>query len=130
MVWPLALGLGIAGAALGGKLALNAMKRMRANAAKGVPGAPGATGRLRGRKFYEGGFESPMSKKEAALVLGCRESASKQKIMERYRTLMRLNHPDLGGSPLLTRKVNEAKELLHARAPDEDMSGGRRRARR
>lgn len=129
MVWPLVVGIGIAGAAIGGKLVLNSVKRMRA--APGLAGAAaGPSNRLRGRKFFEGGFESPMSKKEAALVLGCRESASKQKIMDRYRTLMRLNHPDLGGSPLLTRKVNEAKEMLYSRASDEDVGGGRRRARR
>lgn len=64
------------------------------------------------KKFYEGGFENPMSKREAALILGCRQSAQRDKIMERYRLLMKVNHPDLGGSPFLSQKVNEAKELL------------------
>lgn len=64
------------------------------------------------RNWYEGGFESPMSKREAILVLNLRGSATKERIMERYRAMMRLNHPDLGGSPFVSTKINEAKELL------------------
>lgn len=70
-------------------------------------------------RFYEGGFEEPMSKREAALILGCRENATKEKIMARYRTLMKVNHPDLGGSPFLSSKINEAKELLSKTARSE-----------
>ena len=44
--------------------------------------------------------------------LGFRQTADAQKITERYRLLMKLNHPDLGGSPFIAQKVNEAKELL------------------
>jgi len=44
--------------------------------------------------------------------LGLRQTADAQKITERYRLLMKLNHPDLGGSPFIAQKVNEAKELL------------------
>jgi DnaJ family protein C protein 19 len=84
-----------------------------------------------GKFYYRGGFESKMTKREAALILGCRsarsfvlvllvlrlmlcravrrESSSKEKIMERYRALMKLNHPDMGGSPFLSSKINEAK---------------------
>jgi len=68
------------------------------------------------KRFYEGGFEDPMSKREAALILGCRESASKEKINDRYRVLIRLNHPDMGGSPLISAKINEAKNLLYPTA--------------
>ena len=32
------------------------------------------------RKFYDGGFE-PMTKREAALILGVRESAAKDKVL-------------------------------------------------
>eukprot|EP00823_Brevimastigomonas_motovehiculus_P009494 TRINITY_DN9167_c0_g1_i1.p1 TRINITY_DN9167_c0_g1~~TRINITY_DN9167_c0_g1_i1.p1 ORF type:complete len:149 (-),score=24.66 TRINITY_DN9167_c0_g1_i1:105-515(-) len=69
-----------------------------------------------GKKFYYGGFEPQMSRREAALILGCRESATKERIMERYRVLMRLNHPDLGGSPYVSTKINEAKDFLAKRA--------------
>jgi len=65
-----------------------------------------------GKKFYEGGFESEMTKREAALILGIRESAPKDKVREAHRRLSRLNHPDVGGSPLVSQKVNEAKDKL------------------
>jgi DnaJ homolog subfamily C member 19 len=64
------------------------------------------------RKFYEGGFQPELTKREAALILGVRERASKERILERYRVLMRKNHPDRGGSPLLSMKINEAKDLM------------------
>lgn len=41
------------------------------------------------KRFYEGGFEDPMTRREAALILGCRENASKERVLERYRKLMR-----------------------------------------
>lgn len=69
--------------------------------------------------FHEGGFRPVMDKKEASMILGVRENASKEKIMARYRTLMKSNHPDLGGSPFISSKINEAKELLSKTARSE-----------
>jgi len=91
------------GAGILGSVALGARYLLRSGsaAAKGF-----------GYKFYEGGFEKVMSKREAAMVLGCRTTSSSARVMERYRTLMKLNHPDLGGSPFLSQKVNQAKDLL------------------
>ena len=63
-----------------------------------------------GSKFYEGGFEDKMTKREAALILGVRESSSAQRIKEAHRKLLILNHPDTGGSTYLSGKLNEAKE--------------------
>ena len=65
-----------------------------------------------GTKYYEGGFEETMTKREAALILGVRESASPQRIKDAHRKLLILNHPDTGGSTYLSGKLNEAKELL------------------
>ncbi len=84
-------------------------------AASATSSTAGSSG-LFSKRYYEGGFEAPMSKREAALILGCRESSSKEKIMDRYRTLIRLNHPDLGGSPLVSAKINEAKNMLFTQA--------------
>jgi DnaJ family protein C protein 19 len=65
-----------------------------------------------GSKYYDGGFEDTMTKREAALILGVRESSSPQRIKDAHRKLLILNHPDTGGSTYLSGKVNEAKELL------------------
>lgn len=70
-------------------------------------------------QYHEGGFAEKMDRTEAALILGVRDNASKEKIMERYRQLMKVNHPDLGGSPYVSTKINEAKELLSKTARSE-----------
>jgi|TARA_B110000305_G_C19125584_1_gene486428 DnaJ homolog subfamily C member 19 len=62
--------------------------------------------------YYKGGFASPMTRREAALILGVRESADESKINDAHRKLMMLNHPDLGGSKHIATKVNEAKEMI------------------
>ena len=65
-----------------------------------------------GAKYYEGGFEETMTRREAALILGVRESSSAKRIKEAHRKLLILNHPDTGGSTYMAGKINEAKELL------------------
>ena len=65
-----------------------------------------------GGKYYEGGFEDSMTRREAALILGVRESSSAQRIKDNHRKLLILNHPDTGGSTYIAGKINEAKELL------------------
>lgn len=65
-----------------------------------------------GSKFYEGGFEEEMTRREAALILGVRESSAPKRIKEAHRKLLVLNHPDTGGSTYIAGKINEAKELL------------------
>ena len=65
-----------------------------------------------GTKYYEGGFEDTMTRREAALILGVRESSSPRRVKDAHRKLLILNHPDTGGSTFLSLKVNEAKELL------------------
>lgn len=62
--------------------------------------------------YYRGGFDPKMSRREAALILGVRELASKKAIKEAHRRIMIANHPDRGGSPYLAMKINEAKALL------------------
>ena len=64
------------------------------------------------KNFYDGGFEDKMSKREAALVLGVRESATAERVKEAHRRILLLNHPDRGGSAYLASKVNEAKDLM------------------
>ena len=64
------------------------------------------------KSFYDGGFEDKMTRREAALILGIRESATVDRIKESYRKLLPLNHPDKGGSAYIATKINEAKDLL------------------
>ncbi|RYG66136.1 hypothetical protein EON64_10435 [archaeon] len=64
------------------------------------------------RNFYDGGFEEKMTKREAALILGVRESAAVERVKEAHRRMLILNHPDKGGSVFITAKINEAKDLL------------------
>ena len=50
-----------------------------------------------------------MSRSKSMRILGMRSGSS---IAERYRSLMRINHPDMGGSAYLASKINEAKGYL------------------
>ena len=71
------------------------------------------------KRFYDGPFEEEMTRREAALILGVRESASATRIKNAHRKLLILNHPDTGGSTFLATKLNEAKELLLKTATDD-----------
>ncbi len=59
MTTPIVVGVSVAFGALAARQALLALSR--------TAGSP------RMRKFYEGGFQSQMTKREAALILGVRE---------------------------------------------------------
>jgi DnaJ family protein C protein 19 len=63
-------------------------------------------------KYYKGGFESKMSKREAALILGVSPNANIIKIKEAHKRIMLINHPDKGGSPFLSSKINEGLFLF------------------
>lgn len=71
---------------------------------------PGMLERIRGffRPGYASGF-GDMSYAKSIKILNVTRGSG---IAERYKTLMRLNHPDIGGSPYLASKINEAKTYL------------------
>ena len=57
-------------------------------------------------------YSTIMTIKEAYLMLGLDENATKDEIKEAHHKLMLKIHPDQGGSNFLASKINQAKELL------------------
>lgn len=110
------------------------MAEKLAEAMKSLP----STESLATSKYYRGGFDPKMSKREAALILGVSPTAPKNKvdhfqyfffleksnrvnelislfrfqIKDAHKKIMLLNHPDRGGSPYMAAKINEAKDFL------------------
>ncbi|KAL3356909.1 hypothetical protein AABB24_017526 [Solanum stoloniferum] len=101
MATPLIAGLSVAAAALAGRYGIQAWQAFKARP---------PTARM--RKFYEGGFLPKMTRREAALILGVRESTPADKVREAHRKVMVANHPDAGGSHYLASKINEAKDIM------------------
>ncbi|KAF9423343.1 DnaJ sub C member 15 [Podila epigama] len=105
----MAIGVGIAGAAYGTRLAIRTWELHGAKIIAAIP-RPDTIG---GGRYYKGGFDAKMDRREAALILGLKESGlNTSKLKEAHRRIMLLNHPDRGGSPFLASKINEAKDLL------------------
>ncbi len=88
------------------------VRERKAGAEEGKGAAPGWMDQWFAKRFYDGGFEDKMTKREAALILGVRESSPLDKVKAAHRRILMLNHPDRGGSPFIASKVNEAKDLL------------------
>ena len=61
---------------------------------------------------YKLAFEDPMTRREAALILGVTMDASEAEVQQAYKTLIILNHPDRGGSGYMAMKINQAKDLM------------------
>ncbi|CAN6921715.1 unnamed protein product [Brassica oleracea] len=100
-VAPILAGVAVAAAAYAGKYGIEAWQAFKAR-----PPRPKL------RKFYEGGFQAAMTRREAALILGVRESVAAEKVKEAHRRVMVANHPDAGGSHYLASKINEAKDMM------------------
>ncbi|GMH13330.1 hypothetical protein Nepgr_015171 [Nepenthes gracilis] len=107
MATPFLAGLAVATAALAGRYGIQAWQAFKARPP-----------RLKVRKFYEGGFQQKMTRREASLILGIRESATPDKVKEAHRKVMVANHPDAGGSHYLASKINEAKDVMLGKAKD------------
>jgi len=101
MATPALVGFGIAAVAYAGRFVVQAIKNYKPRPAL-----------LKGLKDFQGGFESKMNRKEAALILGVRENSAKEEVRLAHRKTMLANHPDRGGSPFIASKVNEAKDVL------------------
>ncbi|EDV97091.1 GH14855 [Drosophila grimshawi] len=106
-------GLGVAAVGFAGKHLLRRMPQMTATfneALKNLPKFDAES--MANAKYYKGGFDPKMNKREAALILGVSPSASKLKVKDAHKKIMLLNHPDRGGSPYLAAKINEAKDFM------------------
>merc|ERR1711962_1399984 len=101
------VGLGMAALGVGGRIALRTAPKAISNMENVLKSMPSQldSKAWANSKYYKGGFEGKMTKREAALILGVSPTANDKKIML-------LNHPDRGGSPYVAAKINEAKDML------------------
>ena len=53
-----------------------------------------------------------MTKKEALEILGLEENATREEIIKSHQNLIKKNHPDIGGSDWVTKKLNKARDIL------------------
>ncbi|MES1913438.1 MAG: hypothetical protein MHM6MM_005627 [Cercozoa sp. M6MM] len=74
-------------------------------------------------RWYKGGFKETMDKSEAAMILGCRITANQAQIKQRFQVVMKHNHPDFGGSPYITSKINDARNIMIKSAEEADKVG-------
>jgi DnaJ family protein C protein 19 len=76
--------------------------------------------RWQGTGGFSGGAGAPpprskgsgMSRDEAYEILGLKPGASSEDIMGAHRRLMRMAHPDTGGSDWLASRINQARDVL------------------
>ncbi|MDM8335215.1 J domain-containing protein [Wolbachia pipientis] len=66
-----------------------------------------------GSKSYTKNYtDGHMSKDEALKILGLKPEASKNEINKAYQNLIKLVHPDKGGSEYFAQKLNAARDRL------------------
>lgn len=63
-------------------------------------------------RYYAGGFEPEMTKKEAMMILNLKTLSDTATIKNNYKKILMSNHPDKGGSIYLAQKINEAKKVI------------------
>merc|ERR1712050_293226 len=104
-------GLGMAAIGFAGRAIMRNQKVMGEALKKSLDALPSSS------KYYKGGFEMKMTKREASLIPGVSPTASAKKIKDAHKRIMLLNHPDRGGSPYLAAKINEAKDFMDKGRP-------------
>jgi DnaJ-class molecular chaperone with C-terminal Zn finger domain len=79
-----------------------------------------------------------VNKEEAAEILGVNVGADEEEIEERFRVMVKKNHPDQGGSPSVFKRIQSARETLLTEEREENTrstadsraSGNREESRR
>ena len=64
------------------------------------------------KQSKRGNFKKTMTRKEALEILGLKDEATKREILDSYNNLIKKNHPDLGGSDWITKRLNQARDTL------------------
>ncbi|CAH0770820.1 unnamed protein product [Bemisia tabaci] len=105
-------GMGLAAVGFAGRYITRNMPAMSSKLNEAMKAIPNIDPKTYSNRYYKGGFEPKMSKREASLILGVSPTSSKSKVKEAHKRIMSLNHPDRGGSPYIAAKINEAKDYL------------------
>jgi len=107
-------GLGVAALGFSARFVLKTIPAMSQTLAKTIPKIDGQVNQaFANSKYYKGGFDEKMGKREAALILGVRSNAPPVQINTAYKRMMRKNHTDgAGGSQYLSSKISEARDML------------------
>ncbi|KAJ3655046.1 hypothetical protein Zmor_014190 [Zophobas morio] len=106
-------GLGLAAVGFAGRYALRQLPNVTKTVNEAMKNLPKFDAEsVANSRYYRGGFDQKMNRREAALILGISPTASKVKVKDAFKRVMAVNHPDRGGSPYLASKINEAKEYL------------------
>ncbi|CAG9771328.1 unnamed protein product [Ceutorhynchus assimilis] len=105
-------GLGLAVVGFGARYALRQLPNATKTFNEAMKNLPKFEESAANAKYYKGGFDQKMNRREAALILGVSPSANKTKVKDAFKKVMSVNHPDRGGSPYLASKINEAKDFL------------------
>ncbi|OAD59325.1 Mitochondrial import inner membrane translocase subunit TIM14, partial [Eufriesea mexicana] len=109
----IALGLGLAVMGFSGRYMIKKMPHLTQKMAEAYKNAPKLNSQMLAKnRYYKGGFEPKMTRREASLILDVSPTASKVKVKQQFKKIMSVNHPDRGGSPYIAAKINEAKDLL------------------
>ncbi|XP_017776834.1 PREDICTED: mitochondrial import inner membrane translocase subunit TIM14 [Nicrophorus vespilloides] len=106
-------GLGLAAVGFAGRYAMRQMPNVTKAMNEAIQNLPKFDAEsMASSKYYKGGFDAKMNRREAALILGISPTANKAKVKDAFKKVMAVNHPDRGGSPYLASKINEAKDFM------------------